>query len=709
MKTKLLVATFALSIGLINAQTPVHPKMCGITEHTAKMKQLHGYNEMNRAEEAAYEAEIQEFVRNAQPEQRGSGTVYVIPIVFHIAHEGGSENISDAQVYDALAIMNRDFNKLNSDTSTVVSAFQSNIANVGVEFRLAQKDALGNCVRGITRTYTSTSTIGDNSTVTAINKNVNAEIGQPTNGTNIRFPRSKYLNIWVCKSIDSGGGVGGVAGYTMTPNNWQSANWDGIWITHSYVGSIGTGSGTGSRALTHEIGHWLNLSHTWGNTNDPGVSCGNDNVSDTPTTEGWTSCNLSGATCGSPIDNVQNFMEYSYCSRMFTNGQKTRMIAALNSSTGSRNTLWLNSNLIAAGVDDASQPVLCEADFEIDRKVICAGESVDFSDVSYHAPTGWSWTFTGATTTSSTTQHPTGITYNTPGTYDVSLTVTSPNGTQSTTKTSYITVLPAQGLIGPPIVEGFEAISAIPNNDWFVENADGASTWAIATGVGSTGTKCVKIASGATSGFDDLISTTYDLSSLSTVTISFKYAFAYKNSSNTDKLKFYVSNDCGESWSLRKTLSGTGLPTAPNTTGNYTPSAAQWEQVDVTNIVASYLVDNFRYKISFEAGGGNNIYVDDINIAGPVGVNEIENTYAFGIYPNPANDNATITFNLNQSEKVSIEVMDMLGKVIKTISMGELNNGAHTYNFSREGVSNGVYFVKLKVGNETVTRRLILN
>lgn len=709
MKTKILLfALLAFTIGVAKAQSPIHPKLCGITEHMERMKVLHGYNALNAAEEAAYEAEIQELILAAEGEQRGGGTVYIIPIVFHIAHEGGPENISEAQVINAIEIINKDFNKQNADTAVVVSAFQSIIANVGFEFRLAQKDALGNCVRGITRTYTALSTVGDNAMVSAINRNVNAEIGQPTNSNNIRFPRGKYLNIWVCKSISSGSSLGGVAGYTNTPNNWQNANYDGIWITHSYVGNIGTGSVTGSRALTHEIGHWINLRHTWGNTNDPGVSCGDDLVSDTPTTMGWTTCNLTGTTCSS-LDNVQNFMEYSYCSKMFTVGQKNRMVAALNSSTGSRNTLWLPANLVAAGVADGSQPVLCQAEFNAPRRVICEGEAISFEDNSFHGPTSWSWTFTGAATPNSTDQNPTGIVYNTAGTYSVSLTVTSPNGTQSTSKTNYITVLPAQGLVGPPIIEGFEALTTLPTNEWYLDNADGANTWIIATGVGSSGTKCAKINSGATSGYDDFISTTYDLSALSSVVVNFKYAFAYKSSGNTDKLKFYVSNDCGASWSLRKTVSGSSLPTAPNTTGNFTPTASQWAQVDITNIAASYLTDNFRFKISFEAGGGNNIYIDDINISAPVSVNEIHNPYAFGIYPNPSNQNATISFTLAKNENVSIEITDMLGQVVRTVSKGELNNGAHNYNFSRDGLSNGVYFVKLKVGTETITKKLILN
>lgn len=102
-----------------------------------------------------------------------------------------------------------------------------------------------------------------------------------------------------------------------------SSNVDGVLCLSSYIGSIGTSSVGRSRVMTHEIGHSLNLSHVWGDTNEPGVACGDDNVSDTPETKGWTSCTLNGSVCNPPIvENVQNYMEYSYCDVMFTEGQK---------------------------------------------------------------------------------------------------------------------------------------------------------------------------------------------------------------------------------------------------------------------------------------------------------------------------------------------------------------------------------------------------
>ncbi|MBX7094767.1 MAG: T9SS type A sorting domain-containing protein [Flavobacteriales bacterium] len=692
----LSVLTASLSFAQIKDDHD-HIKYCGQPAFEQRVKKSVGYGPVHQAMDDAYENEIQQIIASQAGEQRGSQTIYVIPIVFHIVHEGGPENISDEQVYDAVRILNRDYNKLNSDTSMVVSAFANNIADVGIEFRLAQYDELGNCVSGITRTFSTRTNDGDNAMVDDVNKHLNNSL---TNSNNVKYPRNHYLNIWVCKNAS------GAAGYTMNPNNWNQAKYDGIWINHDYIGEIGTSSVVKSRALTHEVGHWLNLSHVWGSTNNPGVSCGDDNVTDTPQTEGWDNCNINGATCGNTIDNVQNYMEYSYCSRMFTNGQKSRMRAALISTVGQRNQLWTSTNLANTGTDGPDN--LCAAAFGSNRYIICAGETINFDDQSYHGPTQWSWTFNGASPSSSTDENPSGITYPNVGQYTVSL--TSGNGAQSVTSTvnNYITVIPNVGIPGP-IVEGFETVTAVPNNEWFVYNADDGQTWSVVSGVAATGSKSIKMNNyaGGTGTIDEIISTTYDLSSFSSVTLSFKYAFAYKTNSNTDKLKVMVSNDCGASWSVRKTLSGTNFNTAPNTTGAFTPNSGQWVNVDVTNILPSYLVQNFMFKISFENGGGNNIYIDDINISGAVGIDELSDPFHVSVYPNPSRDFSTVAFYTYGNDQVEIELADMLGQVVASHQLGNMSNGDHQFNIQRGDLPAGVYFVRLLVGDRTVVKKLI--
>src|SRR6218665_158105 len=240
---------------------------CGATEATQK---LYAQHPELVAAEAAYEAEIQNLIHNATPEQRDGTTVYVIPIVFHIIHQNGPENIPDANIFDQVAILNRDYRKLNADTATVVDAMKPLIADSYVELRLRQIDPNGNCTNGIDRIYS--------------HKTNSADDYSKLNG----WPRDKYLNVWTVKTI----GDAGVAGYAYYPSAVSGPLFpvDGVLILHDYIGSLSPSSASHSRALTHEIGHYLNLQHTWGNTNDPNVACGDDQVTDTPPTKGHVAC-----------------------------------------------------------------------------------------------------------------------------------------------------------------------------------------------------------------------------------------------------------------------------------------------------------------------------------------------------------------------------------------------------------------------------------
>lgn len=693
MKRALLVATMLFSgITFLHAQQN-DLLYCGQKAYLERLMEQ-GYDP---DQDAGVQA-LEEFTKNFDPSMasgsysRGGQTIYIVPIVFHIIHKGGSENIPDSDIYNGLRILNEDYNKMNADTSLVISNFENNVANVGFEFRLAKKDALGNCVNGITRTFSLNTDVGGNSAVDDVNRNLN---GSSTNTSAIRYPRDMYLNIWICNDL------GSAAGYTNTPNSWNSAKYDGIWIQYNYIDF--------GRALTHEVGHWMNLSHVWGNTNDPGVSCGDDGVSDTPVTKGWTTCNLSGKSCPSdpsPVDNVQNYMEYAYCSRMFTNGQKNRMIAAINSTLGQRNELWQNSNLTATGVLLA--PSLCSANFTGDNLVICEGESVTFTDASINTANGWTWTFTGGTP-SSATDSIVNVTYNTAGTYSVTLTSTDGTSTDSETKNAYITVLPFTGR-GAPLLEGFESTTTLPNTDWMVFNPDNGQTFATTTTAAYSGTKSIKlnnsqIASGHT---DELISGTVDLSAMSSVVVTFKYAYAMKNSNSSDILKVYASNDCGATWSMRKQIPASTLSTSANTTSAFTPtSLTQWEEGTVTNLSASYLTPNFRIKFVMESGGGNNLYLDDINISSALGMEEMTADYGLTSYPNPFETQTNVSFTLENEKKVELNVYDMIGKQVMNLTKGNLQGGSHNFTIDGSDLGAGVYFIKLKVDNRESVMKIV--
>jgi len=669
---------------------------CYTDFHVEELKKNPEVRQQLEASKAQLEAYTQYYIENEyDPNSRNA--VFTIPVVFHILHTGGEENISDEQIYDAVARINEDYNKLNNNWMNVNSAFLPIVADVEVDFKLAKKKPNGDCFKGITRTYTSAAW-GDGSDQAAA---VQAAHGN--------FQSNRYLNIFVVPYAN------GAAGYTNYPNNWGGTSLaNGIYILHNYTGRIGTSSNYASTALTHEIGHWFNLPHLWGNSNTPGLdsNCSSDDgVADTPNTIGWTSCNLNGESCGS-LDNVENYMEYSYCSKMFTEGQKARMHAALNASIGGRNNLHTNTNLNQTGVNDPL--VFCRADFRSNRREICPGSQITFIDESVHTASQWSWSFPGGTPAASNQQNPT-ITYNQPGLYAVTL--TAGDGTTSNTKTieSYILVVPEVSSL--PVIESFENIASIANSNnlWREVDYGNNNKWQVYSGTGYTGNKCVRIVNlnQPEEGIDDLITQAYDLSSFEdtdVVTMTFRTSYKRRASTNTDRLRLLASTDCGESWSTRRTLSALNLSVGDNFASNWVPSTQDdWKTWHVTNINSTYFVDNVMFKFEFKGGGGNNIYLDDINVyegtSDPLslGIDNIEQVTDVVLYPNPADDEMVIELSLASETNLNVRIVDLSGKELETYQIqGQIGQNAVLIDVAH--LSQGLYMLEINGAGAVVVR-----
>lgn len=633
-----------------------------------------------------------------------AGIVYTVPVVFHVLHDGGIENISRAQILDAMEILNTDFRKQNADANSVVAAFQGMPSDVEIEFVLASKAPNGQCFSGVTRTKSSL-TVAPAPT-SQFDYPGSHQVDAVLDGNDVyqgQWASNKYLNVFVCKDL------GGAAGYTFNPGGTNSIFLNSIFMLHNYTGSIGTSSVQLSRALTHEVGHWLNLSHTWGPNNSPGNinSCNDDDgISDTPNTIGVQGCSLTESSCG-VLANVENYMDYSYCSKMFTEGQRTRMRSALTSGVSGRNNLWKTSNLNAVGATGVG--VMCKAEFSVDQNIVCEGSQLQFTDESYHAPSGWSWTFQGGNPSSSTAQNPL-VTYNTPGVYEVNLTASNASGSVSQTKTEYIRVVSSNGIA--PLQEGFENISSVPSNNWFVESFHTGNTWEIANGVAYTGNNSVmlKNSENGEGNEDELLSTTINLDLNLSASISFKYAFAKKVNANNDKLIVKVSNNCGETWATKKTLGGSTIQTTSFNSGNFVPTSSEWKTATINSSgLTNYLVSGFRMKFIFQGDGGNNVYIDDINIDGPVSLEENNLVEKLIIYPNPASDEVRISFvNKENNNNFSLKIFDVVGKEIETIVSGELIKGNHNYSLNVRNYSPGIYLVSINDGVRKRIEKLIV-
>lgn len=672
---------------------------------------------MNNPAFATQFAIDQQLLANAEQTSTPRGVVYTIPIVFHVLHNGGDENISDAQIFDALRILNRDYRLQNTDAATVHSDFNASNpsafavpSDVEIEFVMATKAPNGACFNGITRTQSSLTEPGDDGQA-----QVNAIVAGNNIAPGSQWAGNKYLNVFICKNI------GGAAGYTTNPSNWSGTSmYNGIWVLANYVGSIGTSSENTSRTLTHEVGHWLNLSHTWGGNNNPGnaSSCSSDDgVSDTPNCIGLTSCNLNANTCtdngiwGQDVrDNAENYMDYSYCSKMFTQGQVDRMRNAITSSVGSRNNIWKPANLTAVGAD--GNTYLCKADFTANQTTVCIGSQVSFSDISYNEASNWNWTFTGGIPATSTSQNPT-ITYNTPGTYAVKLVASDGTVSDEENKTTYITVLPAAASL--PFTEDFESYATTADMPFSVYSSANNAKWELTNTAGYTGSKSVKLNNFTQSGsnIDELYSSPIDLSDVTAqtgVTMTFRFAYRKKSSSDSELLRVLISDDCGENFVTRKTIVGSSLSNDIETT-NWTPTTSDWTTVHMTNITSSYWVENFRYMFRFEGSGGNNIFIDNINVykGGPesLGLNDLEGMLSeLAVYPNPSEGELNLSFNLNSVQNMQVNVLDLTGKKLQSntihaleghnqvlISTAELASGMYLLQLGTNGAAKTVQFV----------------
>jgi Pregnancy-associated plasma protein-A/FG-GAP-like repeat len=264
-----------------------------------------------------------------------------IPVVVHVVFSTETQNISDAQIQSQIDVLNQDFRKTNLDVATVPAVWQNTAEDARIKFILAVMDPNGNPTNGITRTRTETTSF-------RIDQN---RIKATATGGADPWPADRYLNIWVAPNLHDSQNMS-VLGYGSFPGT--PAEIDGVVVRHSAFGTSGTAAAPFNlgRTATHEIGHWLNLFHIWG---DDGTGCnGSDKVDDTP--------NAAGPNFGCPIfpsvtcdndpdgDMFMNYMDYvdDACMVMFTAGQVTRMQAAIDGPRAlfdfSGGTAWGSGN-----------------------------------------------------------------------------------------------------------------------------------------------------------------------------------------------------------------------------------------------------------------------------------------------------------------------------------------------------------------------------
>ncbi len=738
MKRLVLIGAIVFAGLFANAQ--VKNQACGTDENLAKQIQDQPATKLAKEK---FEADLKTLMQNYNPNDfkvpagsKKSGAKYIIPVVVHIFHANGSENISEIQVQNEINFLNKSFRNLNADSTYRRKAwfvspsgdsayydFKGLAADAEIEFRLAKKDPQGNCTNGIVRVYTPLTNKG------------NDELKK----TSV-WDTKRYFNMWVVKQINKGNTIG-IAGYAQFPFGFGGgASTDGVMLMSTYFG-------VNDATATHESGHWLGLYHPFQIATD---SCGldGDGVMDTPPTYfNPTSTEPLRNKCGDKKYNTcsndkpdfpdmqENYMDYfdgTCASNMFTLEQKARMHTVLENF---RVTLWQPENLAFTGVDGTG-PATCPpiAAFNSQSPLACAGNKVQFLDYSYGATiTTYEWTFDGGTPSTFTGKTPPLIQYDNPGLFDVTLKVTGPTGTNTITFNKYVKVLPATS----DMAQGYYTA------DWWYQNNYEQKGWTFAYENDANKFQRFAISYNqnasmrysqdpfnqlnSVGSISSLISPTFNFAGITNGYFSFNYAMAQATLSATvgggrtqEEIKVYTSVDCGKTWILRETVSdatnistiGTGNSAVLASTIDFVPAdQSKWKTVTISGAKMPNSA-SARFKIDFKYAGGNNFYLDNVHLGLTTGLSQIAlaDAIQFKAQPNPFNVSTSLTYNLVNSEMVEVKLFDIMGKEIGTVFSGIQNAGAQNLLVEKNAfnLKAGIYLVNLKMGNSSLTHKIIV-
>ena len=616
---------------------------CGTMEHYERAVQENPSYELNQIE---IENFTNEFLSHNNGEDRA---IVTIPVVVHVVYNTAEENISDAQILTQIDVLNKDFAKMNADAANTPSIFTA--SNTDIQFCLATVDPTGAATTGITRTSTATTAFSTNDAM----KN-NATGGKSA------WDASKYLNIWVCDIS------GGILGYAQFPGG--SAATDGVVLDYQYTGTIGTATApfNKGRTGTHEVGHWLNLRHIWGD-----ATCGTDQVNDTPThnTANYgcpTYPHLSTCT-GTPVEMTMNYMDYTddACMYMFSAGQTARMQALF--ATGGARTSLLSSNGCGTPA-----PVLCGVPASLASSAITTtGAVVSWGAVSgatsytlqYKLSTATTWTTVSGLT--STSYNLTGLA--SVATYNYQVNATCPAGTGNYSGAS-----------------NFTTLSTSPTcNDTFENN-------------NSTGqAKSITV-------------NTNVLARISTATDQDWFRFA--NTSTNRNIKIDLTTLPANYNVSLYAPNGSLLLSSTN--------AGTADEVIIynTNTVGTYRVRVFNVSSAFNA---TLCYTLRANISATTFVRESgEDALAFenaeipaqatlanlSVYPNPFSSQLTAQFYSSKEEYLNVYLFDAMGKMVYESKYPAIS-GNNVIELNGLNLSNGYYHFLIQNETERVSKAII--
>ena len=734
---KTYIALLGLMMSLSTTGFSQSGRTCGSMDHL----------QQQIAEDPAVEQRMQQ-IENAtsqwlsDPSHR-TGAVITIPVVVHVVYNTTAQNISDAQVQSQIAVLNEDFRKLNADVSLTPSIFSALASDCQIQFCLAQRDPNGNATTGIIRKSTTTSSFSTND-----------NMKRTANGGDDAWNSTQYLNLWSCNMS------GGILGYAQFPGG--TASTDGVVILYSAFGRTGTVSApyNKGRTATHEVGHWLNLRHIWGDAN-----CGSDLVNDTPThnTANYgcpTYPHLSTCT-GTPTEMTMNYMDYTddACMYMFTTGQSTRMTAAINTSR--------SGLLTSLGCTPPTPPTSCGTVTGLtSSSVASTSATVSWTAVSGATAYSLQYRVVGSATwttvsTAGTSAALTGLTVSKAYEFQVTSSCSGTLGTVSTLANFTTTAAASCGTPASLASSSITSTSATVSwgavtgaSSYLVQyRVSTSATWtnsvtvtaATATLTGLTastayqyqvtatcsGSAGTASATGTftTSAASTTCTDTYEANNSRTAaktiavnsdiyaligTSTDKDWFKFVTTAAAPKIKVVLDQlpadyDLALYNSAGTTLTSSALAGTSTETVIYnTSTAAATYYIQVYGYASAFNATScYHFRLSTGATNFRTADGSEENSGDVISAEKVTGLEGLNLFPNPANTSLTINYFTPSMENTSIEIYDMMGQLVNTINVNA-NQGFNSRELDLTSMSNGVYFLKVTQNNSTLTKKFVV-
>lgn len=626
-----------------------------------------------------------------------------IPVVVHIVLQNPNA-VTDAQVQSQIDVLNKDYAALNTDTSILPAVWKALIGNAKIQFCLAQRTPSGEVTNGIERVTTTKSSFSISSAAKAVKFT--------STGGAAQWDGDSYLNIWVTH-LESG-----YLGVATFPGLYADDQ-QGVVIDYTGFGTTGTAASpyNKGRTATHEIGHYFNLRHIWG---DEDACAADDGIDDTPKQAKATyGCpawpQVDQCASSNPGYMFENYMDYSddACLVLFTTEQvdviRTTLTDDRASLLSSNGCTPLDLKTLDAQVENVISPYNQQCDASITPSVLLKNmglTTLTKVNINYQTDEGTvyttAWTGSLAALKSDTVSLPTSSLD--VGEHVLKAWTSLPNGSadDDTGNDTAWSTLSYYNNITFPLKEGFES-STFPPAGWEISNPDGSYTWertSVSRGDSSYYAIVVRnYAYQVNDEADDIRTPTIDPGGVDSIFLFFDVAAAsYTNitdNSNTywDRLLVMTTSDCSLTYdTLYNKWDSTLVTVKTPVTSEFVPTAAQWRR-DSVNLTPIMKKGQFRVVFRNIANNENNIYLDNINIVTKSTLPYLKEK-GITVGPVPTSGALYVTFLEKPDNLDYIGLYNTSGQMIAS-QRGSNIDGSNRFTFDLVNEPNGVYFVKL--------------